>query len=201
MHMEAPPNPQTPADASSRTGTYATVLIWSLLMAVVVVLFCASGSAATAGPALTIGSLPWLARPGQSTFGLNSPNLLVFRFLAYFAACSLLAVRAALLVAALYLLRFLRYHLLPPLFAQRLSPPANQPVGAPEPPAPSYTLTGAPITESGEAVAPRLFPSLGGLPGNSDGASLLWRALACFVVALAVEIATGAVLLISSLTL
>jgi hypothetical protein len=190
--MDSPPN----------SWNYQPIWIWSLLMAVAVVAFFASGNAASAGLMVTVGQTsmplsPFLVRPGQTAGGLSSPNLDVFRFLTYVAAASAIAVRAALLVAILYLLRFLRYHLLPPLFAQRpRSAPAQPP--APRPPEASFTLTGSAIVESAEEQdSPH---TLAELPGNADGAGLLWRALAAIAIALSVEVAASAVVVLTMIT-
>jgi hypothetical protein len=151
----------TPVNSSPKQ--YGEIWIWSFLMAIVVVLFRIPGFTLSGGQASAL-SLPGILHPRMAFW--------------YFAGASLVAMHAALLVSVLYLLRFLRYHLLPPLLVSNPGPMA----ASSETPPVGYTLTGTPVVESGEEQA----------TPDSDGVRLLSCAFIAITVALAVEVAVGA---------
>ena len=149
--MNEPADSAVLTHVNSPPKQYGAIWIWSFLMAIVVVLFRIEG-------------FPGMLNPRMASL--------------YFASASLVPMRAALLVSLLYLLRFLRYHLLPPLLVSNPDPMA----ASSETPPVGYTLTGTPVVESGEEQA----------TADSDGVRLLSCAFIAITVALAVEVAVGA---------
>ncbi len=161
--MNEPANSAVLTHVNSPPKQYGAIWIWSFLIAIVVVLFRIEGFTLSGGPASAL-LLPGMLNPRMASW--------------YFASASLLAMRAALLVSLLYLLRFLRYHLLPSLLVSNPDPMA----ASSETPPVGYTLTGTPVVESGEEQA----------TADSDGVRLLSCAFIAITVALAVEVAVGA---------
>ena len=143
----------------SPQGRYPAIWIWSLLMAIVVLLFAASGAGLAAGPLVAPGRGP----PG----GLNLGAIINFAWLAS------VVVRGALVVAFLFLLRFLRNHILPSMFPSR-----------PAIPIATGTAAGGPADEPPPAGEPAA-------PNEVDGSRLLWNAGLSIGVAIAIPVVTG----------
>ena len=139
-------------------GRYPAIWIWSLLTAAVIVLFTASGVGLVAGP---------LVAPSRGLAGLNLGTIMNFAWLAS------VLVRGSLVVAFLFLLRFLRNHILPSMFSSH-----------PAIPIATFTTTGAPAGEPPPAEEPAT-------PDDVEGARLLWHAGVAIAVALAIPIITG----------
>jgi len=137
------------------------------------------------GTLIHIQPAPLFSLPG--TGNPEPPKTPVGNFISMFHVAGFfpLARRVALLVSVLYLLRFLRHHLLPAASGPDPLPDVKV---AKTTPALSYTLTGEAVVESDdeEPVSASTPLTVG---ATYDGRGLLWRALAAIVVALAIQVA------------
>ena len=182
--MDQPANTALPSHDSSIRGQHKALWIWSLLLGVAVFLF------QNVRPTFRIEAAPAFPVPGNPRI-LNTP-MGNFTSMFHVDWVSSLARRVALLVSVLYLLRFLRHHLLPAPSGSAPSPaPPRQAPASTTPAAVSYTLTGEPVIEAGDEE-PMPVTSLVTVGATNGGPRLLWIALAAIVVALAIEAAADA---------